>query len=83
VITEATLEFELFDIEGDAFLAALKTAFTTDARIALYPTDVAAGDGLDGDFYITEFTRAEPNEEFIGYTCKAEPTDEERDPQWV
>ncbi len=83
VITEATLEFEVYDIEGDAFLAALKTAFLTDARIALYPTDVAGGDGLDGDFYITSFGRNEANEEFTTFSVTAEPTDEERDPQWV
>jgi len=39
IATEATLEFEIFDIEGDAFLAAIRDAFMNDTRIALYPTD--------------------------------------------
>jgi hypothetical protein len=83
VITEGTLEFEIFDIEGDAFLTAVKNAFMNDTRIALYPTDAPSGEGLDGDFYITNFSRNEGNEEFVTYSVTAEPTDEERDPVWV
>ena len=29
VVTEATLEFEIYDIEGDAFLGAVKSALTS------------------------------------------------------
>ncbi len=83
VITEGTVEFEIYDIEGDAFLAAVKSAFMNDTRIALYPTDAASGEGLDADFYISSFSRNEANEEFIAYSVTAEPTDEERDPAWA
>ena len=83
VVTEATLEFEIYDIEGDAFLAAVKNAFMNDTRIAFYPTDADSGEGLDADFYVTNFSRNEANEEFIAYSVTAEPTDEERDPGWV
>jgi len=82
VVTEASLEFEIFDIEGDAFLSAIKNAFMNDTRIALYPTDAASGEGLDADYYITNFSRNEANEDFITYSVTAEPTDEERDPAW-
>jgi len=83
IATEATLEFEIFDIEGDAFLAAIRDAFMNDNRIALYPTDDASGEGLDADYYITNFSRNESNEEFITYSATAEPTDEVRDPTWA
>ena len=83
IATEASLEFEIFDIEGDAFLAAIRDAFMGDNRIALYPTDGATGEGLDADYYITNFSRSESNEEFITYSVTAEPTDEVRDPAWA
>ena len=83
VITEGTVEFECYDIEADALVAALRAAFMADTRIALYPTDADTGEGLDADFYITKFSRNEANEDFITYSVTAEPTDEERDPNWV
>jgi len=82
VATEASLEFEIFDIEGDTFLASIKNAFMNDNKIALYPTDGASGEGLDADYYITGFSRNESNEDFITYSVTAEPTDEIRDPAW-
>ena len=82
IATEASLEFEMFDIEGDTFLAAIRDAFMADTRIALFPTDAASGEGLDADYYITNFSRSESNEEFITYSVTAEPTDEARDPAW-
>jgi hypothetical protein len=83
VVTEATLEFEVYDIEADPFLAAVKTAFMNDTRVAFYPKDAASGEGLDADFYVTAFSRSESNEEFITYSVTAEPTDELRDPAWL
>lgn len=83
IATEASLEFEVYDIESDVFLAAIRDAFMNDTRIALYPTDGASGDGLDADYYITNFSRSEPNEDFITYSVTAEPTDEVRDPAWT
>lgn len=82
IILEATVDFELFDIEGDAFVAAIKAAFLGKSRIALYPTDADSGEGLDADYYISNFTRSESNTEFITYKVTAEPTDEQRDPNW-
>ena len=82
VATEATLEFEILDIEGDTFLSNIKNSFMNDTKVALYPTDGASGEGLDADYYITAFNRAENNEDFIVYSATAEPTDEGRDPNW-
>jgi hypothetical protein len=82
-VLEATLEFKVFDIEADTFLSALKTAFMTKARIALYPTDGTSGEGLDADYYVSALVRSEGNEEFITYAVTAVPTDELRDPTWT
>lgn len=79
---EATLDFEVWDIEGDGLISALKTAYMGKTRIALYPTDAASGEGLDADWYITAFGRNETNEDFIKYSVTAQPTDEVRDPNW-
>jgi len=83
IATEASVEFEVFDIEGDSFLTNLKNAFMLNSKIALYPKDAASGEGLDADFYISGFSRSENNEDFIVYSVTAEPTDEQRDPAWV
>jgi len=83
IATEASVEFEVFDIEGDSFLTNLKNAFMLNTKIALYPKDAASGEGLDADFYISGFSRNENNEDFIVYSVTAEPTDEQRDPAWV
>lgn len=85
-VTEATLSFEIIDVEGDAFLTAIKNAAMNDTRIALYALDVASasgGEGLDSDWYITEFSRDENNAEFVSYKVTAVLTDEDRDPAWA
>lgn len=96
-INDATLSFQVFDIVGDAFVLALKTAVMNKTKIALFPCDENsalggssssssgegyAGEGLDADYYITGFTRNEDNEDFITYDVEAKPTDESRDPVW-
>jgi len=79
----AELTWKMYDIEADAFLMAIKNAYTGKGKIALYPTDVAAGEGLDADWYITGFNRTEDNDGYIMYDVTAKPTDEQRDPTWV
>ena len=84
-VTEATLNFEIVDEEGDAFLTAIKNAAMNDTRVALYALDVAkasGGEGLDADWYITEFSRDENNTEFVSYKVTAVLTDEDREPAW-
>jgi hypothetical protein len=81
-VTEATLSFEITDEEGDAFLTAVKTAAMNDTALAMYATDITSGEGLNADWYITEFSRDENNAEFINYKVTAVLTDEDRDPVW-
>jgi len=82
IAKEAAISWMMYDIESDAFLAAIRAAFMNQTRVALWPTDATSGEGLDADFYISEFRRSEDNEGFITYNVKAEPTDELRDPAW-
>jgi hypothetical protein len=82
-VREATLEFKAYDIESDAFVTALASAFMNGTKIALYPTSYSGGPGLDADFYVTGFSRDENNTEIGAYNVTAEPTDELRDPNWV
>jgi len=82
IATEVSLDFKVWDIVDDAFLAAMIVAFNANTPIALFATTELGGEGLDADFYITEFSRDEDNEGFAFYMTKAEPTDEVRDPSW-
>jgi len=82
-VTEATLSFEITDEDSDAFLAAIRAAAMADTRIAMFAKDITAGEGLDADWYITEFSRDESNSEFISYKVTAVVTDEDRDPTWT
>ncbi len=79
---EAGITFTIFDQEGDDFLTALQTAYFGRSRIALYPKDAEAGEGLDCDCYITNFSRDESNPDFIKYNVEAKPTNELRTPAW-
>jgi len=76
------LSWNMYDIEADPFLAAIKNAYIGKGKVALYPTDGASGEGLDGDYTITGFNRTEDNEGYIMYAVTAKPIDEQRDPIW-
>ncbi len=82
IALEGTLTFKVFDIDSDAFVTVLRTAYMGKSRVALFPKDAATGEGLDADFYITGFTRDESNADIIAYNVEAKPTDELRDPAW-
>jgi hypothetical protein len=81
IVLEATVEFEVTSIEGDAFLSSLTTAFMNKGKIALYPQE-NGGSGLDADYYVTNFSRSEGNTEINTYSVTCAPTDETRDPAW-
>ena len=82
-VTEATLSFEITDVDSDAFLAAIRAAAMADTAVAMYPKDITSGEGLNADWYITEFSRDENNTEFMNYKVTAVLTDEDRDPAWA
>ena len=81
IALDATLSFDVWDIEGDGLVSAIETAVTGKSRIALYPTGQSSGKGLDADYYITGFSRNETD--LTKISVEAKPTDEERDPSYA
>ncbi|MFW5679526.1 MAG: phage tail tube protein [Pseudomonadota bacterium] len=62
-LREATLEFQMLWKPSDAAFSAIRDAFLNSDEIALLALDQTDGEGLDGDFTITSFSRGEPLEE--------------------
>ena len=70
-LRECSAEFEMVWDPDDAGFTAIKTAFLASDLIALKVLDKAAGQGPDGDFAITSFSRAEALEEAITVSVTA------------
>jgi len=80
---DCSVTFKIHDEEGDTLIPILRAHYMNKTRVALKPTDINGGDGLDADFYISKFSRDESNPAFIVYDVVADPTDEEREPTWA
>lgn len=70
-LRECTCEFEMVWDPADAGFTAIKNAFLTAGLIALKILDQAGGQGPDGDFSITSFSRNEQLEEAITVSVTA------------
>jgi len=70
-LRECTVEFEMVWDPTDAGFTAIKNAFLSAGLIALKVLDRAAGQGPDGDFAITSFSRNEALEEAITVSVTA------------
>ena len=64
-LRECTCEFEMVWNTTDPGFTAIKAAFLASALIALKILDKANGQGPDGDFAVTSFSRKEALEEAI------------------
>ena len=80
---EGSLEWEMVWKPSDSGFTAIKDAFYNRAAIALAALDSEDGSGWEGDFMITSFSRSEPLEDVLTVSVKAEPTDSDREPQWI
>ena len=73
-LKEGTVDFEMVWEPGDAAFEAIKDAYLAGGTIALAVLDVTggSGEGLVGDFAITNFSRAEPLEDamIVSVTAK-------------
>lgn len=69
---------------GEAY-TALRTAYTTGAPLSLKALNGTAGEGLDGDFILTEFTEEQALDDSVNVSCKAQPTfiDDTRPVTWI
>jgi len=70
-LRECTAEFEMVWDPTDAGFTAIKNAFLTAGMIALKIMDKTGGQGPDGDFAITSFSRNEALEEAITVSVTA------------
>ena len=70
-LRECTAEFEMVWDPADAGFAAIKDAFLSAGMVALKILDKSGGQGPDGDFAITSFSRNEALEEAITVSVTA------------
>jgi len=70
-LRECSVDFEMIWDPSDAGFAAVKNAYLTNGLIALKVLDRANGQGPDGDFSITSFSRSEELEEAITVSVTA------------
>lgn len=62
---ECSVDFEMLWQPGDTAFEAIRDAFLSGGQVALNILDMADGEGPDGDFSITSFTRNEDLEDAI------------------
>ena len=70
-LRECSVEFEMVWNPADAGFTAIKTAFLSAGMVALKILDQAGGQGPDGDFSITSFSRNEALEEAVTVSVTA------------
>jgi len=70
-LKECTVEFEMVWKTTDAGFTAIKSAFLNNTTIALLVLSESGGEGMDGDFSITNFSRNEALEEAITVSVTA------------
>ena len=70
-LRECTAEFEMVWDPTDAGFTAIKNAFLTAGLVALKILDQDGGQGPDGDFAITSFSRNEALEEAVTVSVTA------------
>ena len=70
-LRECTAEFEMVWDPADAGFTAIKNAFLSSGMVALKILDKTGGQGPDGDFSITSFSRNEALEEAITVSVTA------------
>jgi predicted secreted protein len=82
-LKEASVEFEMVWDTADAGFTAIKDAFFDNEPIGLQILDEAAGQGLQADFSITNFSRNEALEEAITVSVTAKVTYSATAPTWI
>ena len=82
-LKEASVEFEMVWDTADAGFTAIKNAFFNNDPIGLQILDDAAGQGLQADFSITNFSRSEALEEAITVSVTAKVTYSTTAPSWI
>ena len=82
-LKSASVEFEMVWDTGDNGFKAIKDAFFGNTAISLQILDGAAGQGLQADFSITNFSRKEGLEEALTVSVTAKVTYSATAPSWI
>lgn len=82
-LKDATVEFNMKWDPSNAGFKAIRDAYVGRTMVALKILDKANGEGLDADFVITKFTRAENLDEKVEVAVTARPAMDTRAPAWV
>ena len=82
-LKEASVEFEMVWDTADAGFTAIKNAYLNNEAIGLQVLDGPAGQGLQADFMITNFSRSEALEEAISVSVTAKVTYSATAPSWI
>ena len=82
-LKSASVEFEMVWDTTDAGFKAIKDAFFGNTAISLQILDGAAGQGLQADFSITNFSRKEGLEEALTVSVTAKVTYSATAPSWI
>ena len=67
----------------DAGFTAIKDSFFDDTIIGLQVLDTDGGEGLQADFMITNFSRAEALEDVMKVSVTAKVTYSDTPPSWI
>lgn len=82
-LKEASVEFEMVWDTADTGFTAIKDAFFNNAVIGMQVLDGPAGEGLEADFSITNFSRSEQLEEALTVSVTAKVTYDGTAPAWI
>lgn len=84
ILDEVVLTFDLQVDEADAdgAILALKNAWINRTPIALWAKNKTGGEGINGDFGITNFSRNEQLRDVMVFNVEAKPNNEIREPVW-
>lgn len=70
-----SVDFQMLDDDADAAFVAFRDVFlSANDLIGMRVLDEASGEGIEGDFSVTKFSRNEPLEEAISYDVTAKLT---------
>jgi predicted secreted protein len=82
-LKEANVDFEMVWDTSDAGFTAISDSYFDDTIIGLQILDGAAGQGLQGDFSVTKFSRNEPLEGAITVSVTVKVTYSDTPPTWI
>lgn len=82
-LKEGSVEFQMIWDTADPGFAAIKNAYFNNEKIGLQILDGPGGEGLQGDFSVTNFSRSEPLEEAITVDVTVKLTRSDTPPSWI